>query len=117
MNVKIVLIEIADKLFAENLDLYKQRQMIVEHPFGTIKRALGYTYFLTRGHENVKNKSYLHCFTYNLKRVINIIGVALLVDAIKAKMAKLNKINFIQNRHFFNFVSFYEKSLKLKVAT
>ena len=64
----------ADKLFAENLNLYKHRQMIVEHPFGTIKRALGYTYFLQRGHEDVKCESYMHFFIYNFKRVINIMG-------------------------------------------
>ncbi|MDY0407165.1 IS1182 family transposase [Virgibacillus sp. 179-BFC.A HS] len=29
--------------------IYKQRAAIVEHPFGTMKRHLGYTYFLTRG--------------------------------------------------------------------
>jgi transposase len=83
----------ADELFAENLDLYKKRQMIVEHPFGTIKRAFGYTYFLTRGHENVKNESYLHCLTYNLKRVINIMGITPLLYAIKRKMAKQDKEN------------------------
>jgi hypothetical protein len=27
----------ADKRFAENLELYKKRQMLVEHPFGTVK--------------------------------------------------------------------------------
>jgi hypothetical protein len=47
--------------------------MIVEHIFGTVKRALGYTYFLTRGNESVRAESFLHFFTYNLKRVINII--------------------------------------------
>lgn len=90
----------ADKLFAENLKLYKQRQMIVEHPFGTIKRALGYTYFLTRGHENVKNESYLHCLTYNLKRVINIVGIAPLLDVLKKKKQEIennNKSNMLDS--------------------
>ena len=81
----------ADKLFAENIELYKQRQMIVEHPFGTIKRALGYTYFLQRGHENVKCESYMHFFVYNLKRVINIMGIAPLLDAIKSRVAKVEQ--------------------------
>lgn len=92
----------ADKLFAENLELYKKRQMIVEHPFGTIKRALGYTYFLTRGNENVKNESYLHCLTYNLKRVINIMGIPPLIEAIKAKMAKQYGKAPIEFCHFSN---------------
>lgn len=81
----------ADALFAENIDLYKQRQMIVEHPFGTIKRALGYTYFLLRGHENVKCESCMYFFIYNFKRVINILGITPLLDAIKAKSAKANQ--------------------------
>jgi len=78
----------ADKLFTENLELYKQRQMIVEHPFGTVKRALGYTYFLLRGHEKVKCESYMHFFIYNFKRVINIMGITPLIAAIKKKMAE-----------------------------
>ncbi|MDF1699074.1 MAG: transposase [Saprospiraceae bacterium] len=31
-----------------NKDLYKRRQAIVEHPFGTIKRAWGYTHPLMK---------------------------------------------------------------------
>jgi len=81
----------ADALFAENIDPYKQRQMIVEHPFGTVKRALGYTYFLLRGHENVKCESCMHFFIYNFKWVINILGITPLLDTIKAKIAKANK--------------------------
>jgi len=82
----------ADKLFEENIGLYKQRQMIVEHPFGTIKRALGYTYFLLRGHENVKCESYMHFFIYNFKRVINILGITPLIAAIKKRMAEKNAV-------------------------
>jgi len=105
--------QVADKLFAENLELYKRRQMIVEHPFGTIKRALGYTYFLTRGHENVKNESYLHCLAYNLKRVINIMGITPLIDAIKAKMAKQDGNNPAIFCHFVIFTKFYSLNWKL----
>ncbi|WP_083761055.1 transposase [Alkaliphilus metalliredigens] len=43
-----------DQRTAENKELYKQRQMIVEHPFGTIKRGLGMTYFLTKGMPSAK---------------------------------------------------------------
>jgi hypothetical protein len=34
-------------------EIYQKRGSIVEHPFGTIKRHFGYTYFLTRGLESV----------------------------------------------------------------
>jgi len=33
----------------KNNNTYKKRRCIVEHPFGTIKRTLGYTYFLRKG--------------------------------------------------------------------
>lgn len=81
----------ADTLFAENIELYKQRQMIVEHTFGTVKRAFGYTYFLQRGHENVKCEGYMHFFIYNLKRVINIMGITPLINAINARITKVNQ--------------------------
>lgn len=36
-----------------NNDIYKQRRRIVEHPFGTVKRTLGYSFFLRRQKHNV----------------------------------------------------------------
>ena len=74
-----------DKRTKENKELYRQRQMIVEHPFGTIKRGLGFTYFLTRGNESVKAESSMHFFTYNLIRVINIVGVKELTQILEEK--------------------------------
>jgi len=58
----------------ENLKTYKLRQMIVEHPFGTIKRAWGASYFLTRRKRSVSAEMALSLLAYNLKRVINILG-------------------------------------------
>jgi transposase len=60
-------------------DIYKQRAAIVEHPFGTIKRHLGYTYFLTRGLASVGTETNLICLAYNFKRMIKIKGVKDLV--------------------------------------
>ena len=74
-----------DKTTETNKELCKQRQMIVEHPFGTIKRNLGFSYFLTRGNESVKAKSFMHFFTYNLIGVINIKGVQSLIELLEAK--------------------------------
>jgi len=56
-------------------NIYKQRAAIIEHPFGTIKRHLGYTYFLTRGLASVGTETNLICLAYNLKRLIKIKGV------------------------------------------
>jgi hypothetical protein len=49
--------------------------MIVEHPFGTVKRIWGYSYFLTRGLVSVNTENKLHLLAYNLRRVISILGV------------------------------------------
>ena len=73
----------ADERLANNLKLYKLRQMIVEHPFATIKRTLGYTHFLLCGIEKVKGEAVMHCLMYNLKRVLNIMGTKQLIAAIK----------------------------------
>lgn len=69
-----------DKITRENMQLYKKRQEIVEHPFGSVKRAFGFTHFLTVGTENVRTESALHFLAYNLKRVINIVGVLRLAE-------------------------------------
>jgi len=66
--------EEVDAFTKENKELYSSRKSIVEHPFGTVKRALGFTYFLTRGTENVRTESLLHFLAYNMKRLINIVG-------------------------------------------
>jgi len=63
-----------DVFTAANKDLYSMRKELVEHPFGTVKRALGFTHFLTRGTENVRTESLLHFLAYNMKRLINIVG-------------------------------------------
>lgn len=66
----------------KNKRLIAKRKEIVEHPFGTIKRSLGYTYFLLKGLKKVSGEFNLICFTYNMKRVFNILGMKQLMDAI-----------------------------------
>ena len=56
------------------MDKYKLRQMIVEHPFGTIKRSWGAYYLLTRRKVSVSAEMALSFLAYNLKRVMNILG-------------------------------------------
>lgn len=91
----------------ENMDLYKQRQMIVEHVFGTIKRDLGYTHLLLRGNEKVKGESFMHFLIYNIKRVCNIVGIKDIIEAIIAK-----KKEFIGNNISIN--PFFIKIFKLQ---
>jgi hypothetical protein len=58
-STKQDLLDTVDKRTAENKELYETRQMIVEHPYGTIKRGWGLSYFLTRSTESVKTEASL----------------------------------------------------------
>ncbi len=60
------------------------RRNTAEHPFGTIKLWMGYTHFQMRTLDRVSTEMSLHIFSYNLKRVINIMGVSALIAAIQA---------------------------------
>lgn len=51
-----------------------QRMCLSEHPFGTIKRAMGATHFLLRGLEKVEGEFALFCLGYNLERAKNLLG-------------------------------------------
>jgi len=57
--------------------LIKKRGSIVEHPFGTIKRNLGWDHFLVRSKKKVQGENALIMFTYNFKRLLNLIGTTL----------------------------------------
>ncbi len=63
--------------------------MIVEHPFGTVKRGFGITYFLTRGLKSVKAEASLAFLAYNMKRAINILGVKEIIRRLTAKRVSL----------------------------
>lgn len=59
-----------------NKALYRKRQAIVEHPYGTIKRQWGFNYILTKqGIERAESDVGLMFIAYNLRRIINIIGI------------------------------------------
>lgn len=78
-------LDIVDARTNKNMDKYLKRQMIVEHPFGTVKRTMNAGYFLTRGLASVLSEASLTFLAYNIKRVINILGVKELVRRLKAK--------------------------------
>jgi len=61
----------------------KLRRRIVEHPFGTIKAWMGSTHFLTKRLNNVKTEIGLQILAYNLKRVMQILGIGPLIAAIQ----------------------------------
>jgi transposase len=60
------------------------RRSTVEHPFGTIKSWMGSTHFLTKGLERVKTEMSLHVLAYNLKRLIALLGISGVTNAVTA---------------------------------
>jgi len=77
----------------ESKAIIKKRGSIVEHPFGTIKRSLGWDHFLVRGKKKVAGENALIMFTYNFKRLLNLIGIALFKKLmIAVKDGDLSKI-------------------------
>ena len=60
------------------------RRQTAEHPFGTIKCWMGWTHFLTKRLPKVATEMALNVLAYNMKRVMAIIGVAGLLEALAA---------------------------------
>ena len=60
------------------------RRSTAEHPFGTIKCWMGATHFLTKHLPKVATEMALNVLAYNMKRVVAIIGVAGLLEAMAA---------------------------------
>ena len=58
------------------------RKQLAEHPFGTIKHSWNQGYFLMRGLEKVRAEMALTVMAYDLKRVIRILGVPRMIEAL-----------------------------------
>ena len=78
------ILEAVQRRLDENPQAMRQRRETVEHPFGTIKMRMGATHFLTKRLKNVRTEMALSVLAYNLTRVINILGIAPLIQAIRA---------------------------------
>ena len=77
-----------------NPQLYKKRQSIVEHPYGIIKRNWGFNYIMTK--KSMKRASAdvgLMFIAFNLRRLINIVGV----NGLKPYLEKLVLLTFSKN--------------------
>jgi len=58
------------------------RKALCEHPFGTLKRWFGYSYFLVKGLAKVRCEWSLMTLAYNLKRVLNLVSFDKLMAAV-----------------------------------
>jgi transposase len=63
-------------------EVMKQRKQLVEHPFGTLKRWWDQGFFLMRGVEKVRTECSLTVLAYNLRRVLNLVGIPRLIAAL-----------------------------------
>jgi transposase len=69
---------------AANPEVLDQRRESVEHPFGSIKQWMGQRDFLMRRMENVRAEFSLTSLAYNIRRALTLVGVAGLIQAIRA---------------------------------
>jgi hypothetical protein len=76
-----VLERMAERL-KEHPEKMKLRKQLVEHPFGTIKRGMNQGYFLLKGIKKVAAEMSLTVMAYNIKRVLNILGVQEMIKAV-----------------------------------
>jgi transposase len=68
----------------EKEQLYRRRQAIAEHPFGTIKRQWGFSYILTkRGINRAGSDVGFMFIAYNLRRIISILGKDQLMEYLR----------------------------------
>ena len=98
--------------------LIKKRGSIVEHPFGTIKRHLGWDHFLVRGIEKVSGENALIMFSYNFRRLLNLIGIVLFrkliisikegnIEDITAEIEAYILWSFAIWTYYFKIIGFY----------
>jgi transposase len=78
-----VLEKVQDRL-DHNPDAMAVRRQTAEHPFGTIKCWMGATHFLTKRLPKVATEMALNVLAYNIKRVMAIVGVGGLLEAMHA---------------------------------
>ncbi|MBO8144617.1 MAG: IS1182 family transposase [Thermodesulfobacterium sp.] len=77
------ILEEMDIRVKQNKNKVKMRQWLIEHVFGTIKRSFNQGYFLLKGIKKVDAETGLSVLAYNIKRVINIIGLRKLIMSVR----------------------------------
>jgi len=100
----------ADRVFRENLELYKLRQQIVEHPFGTIKHTMHGGYFLLRTRRKVRCEAALLFLGYNLKRAVKVLGFKEIMSRLDCLSHQLDVFMYRFYVILHNYVRFLEKS-------
>ena len=66
---------------------FKWRKLLAEHPYGTIKRWMGFTHFSLKGLTKVRTEWSLVTLAYNLKRVLNLVSFEKLMSTLRSVTA------------------------------
>jgi len=99
-----------------NKALYKRRQAIVEHPYGTIKRQWGFSYIMTKkGTGRASADVGLMMTAYNLRRIINILGLEQLMKYLERKIDLILSKAALLDRILAHILAFFEKRKNGKV--
>ena len=111
-------LEINKQNITKNPEIYAQRQAIVEHPFGTMKRGWGFDHIITKKTKLRAAADVGFIFiAYNLKRIMNIIGINELLNIYatifsiihpKRAMIRLKRILFNLNQVLILFIKNYQ---------
>lgn len=91
------LIDANKKRMQQNMEIYRKRQAIVEHPFGVIKRQWDFYYVMTK--KSMKHASAdvgLIFTSYNLRRIFNLINQ----NQLKKFLRELGLDFLVLRRHF-----------------
>ncbi len=76
--------EAAEARLEKEPERMRARRETVEHPFGTLKYWMGHTHFQTKTLKRVSTEMSLHILAYNMKRVMNLLGIGTLIEAMRA---------------------------------
>ncbi|WP_420458732.1 IS1182 family transposase [Neolewinella sp.] len=74
-------------------EVYPQRQALVEHPFGTLKRSWGGYFTLVKGLDKVDGEFSLLACCYSLRRSLSILGVPALLELLRGGLFVKNTLN------------------------
>jgi transposase len=88
-----------EQRLARDPEKMRTRRETVEHPYGTLKAWMGATHFQMTTLKHVSTEMSLHVLAYNLKRVMNMMGVESLIEAIKALL--LTYIRLLRSAYAF----------------
>jgi transposase len=101
------------KTIEEKELLYKKRQAIVEHPFGTMKRQWGFSYILTKkGIERASADVGFMFIAYNLRRIVNILTRDQLIEYLRILVSIfLRKIHLSRLKYSHFVTTFFRLSV------